>query len=70
MALGREADVRDIYCWIKENKNLTENELSLSSDGYHAKVDDTVRGAINAMHKKGELIKVKRERYRIDQNRG
>ena len=67
--LGGEADVRDVYEWIKENKPLTENELSLSSDGYHAKVDDTVRGTINTMYKKGELIKVTRERYRIDQNR-
>lgn len=69
-ALGGEADLRDIYCWIKDNKTLTNNELSLSSDGYHARVDDTVRGAINTMHKKDELIKVTRQRYRINHNRG
>ena len=61
---GGEAELQDIYLWIEAADYLGEREKENWTDG-RPMYQNHVRSCISAMTNKGELVKVKRARYRL-----
>lgn len=61
---GGEAELQNIYLWIEASDYLGEREKRDWTDG-RPMYQNHVRSCISAMVNKGELVRVRRARYRL-----
>ena len=64
-SLGGEADMVDVYRWVESVDWLGKNDLEDSGYGGRPNYTHTMRACASSMVKQGELIRVRRGRFRL-----